>query len=57
MAGDGEAYAYLTRSTEGFKSPRELKAIMEEAGLVRVRFHLFMFGTMAVHVGERPLEG
>ena len=57
VAGDGEAYAYLTRSTEGFKAPRELGAIMEEAGLVRVRFHLFMFGTMAVHVGERPLDG
>ena len=56
VAGDGEAYAYLTRSTEGFKSPRELATIMEEAGLTGVRFHLFMFGTMAVHVGERPLE-
>jgi ubiquinone/menaquinone biosynthesis C-methylase UbiE len=30
---------------------------MEAAGLVRVRFHRLMFGTMAVHVGERPLEG
>jgi hypothetical protein len=27
---------------------------MEEAGLADVRCHLFMFGTMAIHVGTRP---
>lgn len=54
VAGDREAYAYLTASTESFKSPQELARIMREAGLTRVRCHLFMFGTMAVHVGERP---
>jgi len=56
VAGDAEAYVYLTRSTEGFKSPEELAEIMREAGLTRVRCHLYMFGTMAVHVGERRVE-
>jgi demethylmenaquinone methyltransferase/2-methoxy-6-polyprenyl-1,4-benzoquinol methylase len=56
VAGDREAYVYLTASTEGFKSPEELARIMREAGLTAVRCHLFMFNTMAVHVGERPGE-
>ena len=54
VAGDVEAYSYLTRSTEGFLSPGELSDVMEKAGLVDVRCRLFMFGTMAVHAGQRP---
>jgi demethylmenaquinone methyltransferase/2-methoxy-6-polyprenyl-1,4-benzoquinol methylase len=54
IAGDREAYAYLTQSTEGFKTPAELATLMEEAGLADVRCRLFMFGTMAIHVGTRP---
>jgi demethylmenaquinone methyltransferase/2-methoxy-6-polyprenyl-1,4-benzoquinol methylase len=56
VADDREAYAYLTASTEGFKPSEELARIMREAGLTAVRHHLFMFDTMAVHVGERPIE-
>jgi demethylmenaquinone methyltransferase/2-methoxy-6-polyprenyl-1,4-benzoquinol methylase len=54
IAGDRQAYAYLTESTEGFKTPEELTTVMEDAGLANVRCRLFMFGTMAVHVGTRP---
>jgi demethylmenaquinone methyltransferase/2-methoxy-6-polyprenyl-1,4-benzoquinol methylase len=54
VAGDGEAYSYLTRSTEGFLSPAELAKVMEKSGLVEIRCRLFMFGTMAVHSGRRP---
>jgi demethylmenaquinone methyltransferase/2-methoxy-6-polyprenyl-1,4-benzoquinol methylase len=54
ISGAGDAYAYLAESTESFKTPEELAAVMEKAGLVDVRFRTFMFGTMAVHAGKRP---
>jgi demethylmenaquinone methyltransferase/2-methoxy-6-polyprenyl-1,4-benzoquinol methylase len=54
IAGERSAYAYLSASTEGFKTPLELAAIMREAGLVEVRYQSFMAGTIAVHVGTRP---
>jgi len=57
VAGDRPAYAYLAASTEGFKSPAELAAIMREAGLVDVRHQAFMGGSIAVHTGTRPRAG
>lgn len=54
IAGERSAYAYLSASTEKFKTPDELAAIMREAGLVEVRYQRFMAGTIAVHVGTRP---
>lgn len=54
VARDRSAYAYLSASTEGFKTPAELAAIMREAGLVDVRHRSFMAGTIAVHAGVRP---
>jgi demethylmenaquinone methyltransferase/2-methoxy-6-polyprenyl-1,4-benzoquinol methylase len=54
VAGSGTDYTYLPESTEGFKTPDELAAIMREAGLRDVCYRRFMFGTMAVHVGVRP---
>jgi demethylmenaquinone methyltransferase/2-methoxy-6-polyprenyl-1,4-benzoquinol methylase len=57
VAGDRPAYAYLASSTEGFKSPAELAAIMREAGLVEVRHRSFMGGSIAVHTGTRPPAG
>lgn len=56
IAGDPSAYTYLPESTQAFKTPEELAAIMREVGLVDVRYRRFMFGTMAVHVGTRPEE-
>lgn len=54
VTGATAAYAYLAASTQRFKTPEELAAIMRAAGLVEVRYRRFMFGTMAVHVGTRP---
>lgn len=49
-----DAYQYLPQSTQTFKTPEELAALLREAGYVNVGFKMFMFGTMAVHWGERP---
>jgi demethylmenaquinone methyltransferase/2-methoxy-6-polyprenyl-1,4-benzoquinol methylase len=49
---DGSAYQYLPESTQAFKTPDELATIMRQAGLRKVEYKSFMFGTMAVHWGE-----
>lgn len=54
LAKDPTAYQYLPESTQAFKSPAELAAIMRDAGLVDVHYRRFMFGTMVVHTGTRP---
>jgi demethylmenaquinone methyltransferase/2-methoxy-6-polyprenyl-1,4-benzoquinol methylase len=56
VSGDGAAYSYLASSTEGFKTAEELADLMEEAGLVDVTFHRFMFGTMAIHAGTKRAD-
>jgi len=54
VTGDAEAYRYLPATTERFRTPEELAALMREAGLGQVRYHRLMLGTVAVHVGVRP---
>lgn len=51
-----DAYRYLPESTQAFKTPEELKALVEAAGFGEARFRRFMFGTMAVHWGLKPVE-
>jgi demethylmenaquinone methyltransferase/2-methoxy-6-polyprenyl-1,4-benzoquinol methylase len=48
-----DAYKYLPSSTQAFKSPEELADLMRAAGVRNVQFRTFMFGTMAVHWGEK----
>jgi demethylmenaquinone methyltransferase/2-methoxy-6-polyprenyl-1,4-benzoquinol methylase len=57
VARDGAAYTYLPASTQRFKTPEELGAVMEGAGFTGIRFRRFMGGTIAVHRGRRPREG
>jgi demethylmenaquinone methyltransferase/2-methoxy-6-polyprenyl-1,4-benzoquinol methylase len=54
ISGNSDAYQYLPESTQKFKTPDELAALMQQAGFVNVQYKLFMFGTMAVHWGEKP---
>ncbi|HEX6385444.1 MAG TPA: ubiquinone/menaquinone biosynthesis methyltransferase [Anaerolineae bacterium] len=53
VTGEAEAYRYLPDSTQQFQSPESLVKIMRQAGLVNVAYKLFMFGTIAVHVGQK----
>lgn len=55
IAGKGaaDAYKYLPSSTQAFKNPAELAEIMRAAGVRNVQYRTFMFGTMAVHWGEK----
>jgi demethylmenaquinone methyltransferase / 2-methoxy-6-polyprenyl-1,4-benzoquinol methylase len=54
VTGEADAYRYLPDSTQGFQGPDELAATMRAAGYVDVGYRLFMFGTIAIHVGTKP---
>ncbi len=56
VSGEREAYSYLPDSTQQFQEPESLAQIMSRAGLINVRFQMFMFGTIAIHVGQRPAQ-
>ena len=53
ISGTGDAYQYLPDSTEGFLPAEELAARMTDAGFKNVQFKRLMFGTIAIHWGER----
>jgi demethylmenaquinone methyltransferase/2-methoxy-6-polyprenyl-1,4-benzoquinol methylase len=55
VTGNADAYEYLPDSTQGFLNPVVLAETMRAAGYVGVRFKLFMFGAIAVHVGEKAV--
>lgn len=54
VAGNGDAYRYLPDSTQAFQEPESLAALMRQAGFVEVHYRLFMFGTIAIHSGQKP---
>jgi demethylmenaquinone methyltransferase/2-methoxy-6-polyprenyl-1,4-benzoquinol methylase len=53
IADDETAYTYLTGSTMEFYEAEELSNLFKEAGFMKVSFKKFMFGTIAVHWGEK----
>jgi len=57
VTGDRDAYTYLPQSTMGFLQPAQMVAAMRAAGLLPVRHRRLMFGTVAIHVGQRPEGG
>jgi demethylmenaquinone methyltransferase/2-methoxy-6-polyprenyl-1,4-benzoquinol methylase len=54
VAGDAAAYRYLPDSTQQFRDPDSLAAVMRQVGLEEVDYKLFMFGTVAIHAGQKP---
>ena len=54
VSGNADAYNYLPESTQAFKTPDELAALLLDAGFEDVRYRLFMLGTMAVHWAVKP---
>ncbi len=53
IADDESAYAYLTGSTMEFHRADKLAELFRKAGFTRVGFKKFMFGTIAIHWGEK----
>jgi demethylmenaquinone methyltransferase/2-methoxy-6-polyprenyl-1,4-benzoquinol methylase len=55
ITGESEAYRYLPDSTQKFLSPDALADEMRRVGFVDVGYKLFMFGSVAVHFGRKPI--
>ena len=53
ISGAKDAYTYLPQSTVAFAAPDELQRRMEFVGLKNVFYVTKMFGTVAIHVGEK----
>ncbi|MBL8061392.1 MAG: ubiquinone/menaquinone biosynthesis methyltransferase [Anaerolineales bacterium] len=53
LSGMRDAYTYLPDSTEGFLTAEELSVRMVAVGFRRVNFKRLMFGTIAIHWGEK----
>jgi demethylmenaquinone methyltransferase/2-methoxy-6-polyprenyl-1,4-benzoquinol methylase len=54
LVGQGDAYAYLIRSTRGYPDPERIAAIMRESGLEDVRWIPLSGGIVTLHAGTRP---
>jgi len=53
ISGNKSAYTYLPETTKAFKTAAELKDIMIKTGFKKVSYKKYMFGTIAIHWGEK----
>jgi demethylmenaquinone methyltransferase/2-methoxy-6-polyprenyl-1,4-benzoquinol methylase len=53
LAGSPDAYEYLPDSTELFLEPEQLAVRMLSAGFRNVSYQRLMFGTIAIHWGQK----
>ena len=53
LTGSKDAYRYLPETTEGFVTAEEIVSRMAAAGFQKIDFQRFMFGTIAIHWGEK----
>jgi demethylmenaquinone methyltransferase/2-methoxy-6-polyprenyl-1,4-benzoquinol methylase len=52
--GDPETYLYIPASLERYPAQRGVERLMEESGLVHVRYENRLLGTMGLNMGEAP---
>jgi demethylmenaquinone methyltransferase / 2-methoxy-6-polyprenyl-1,4-benzoquinol methylase len=55
LSGDAEAYRYLPTSVATFPDAKALLGLMRVAGLAAVEYELVGVGTVAIHVGIKPV--
>jgi demethylmenaquinone methyltransferase/2-methoxy-6-polyprenyl-1,4-benzoquinol methylase len=53
FAGDSAAYSYLPESVRMFPAPERLAAMIDAAGIERVRYTILAGGIIAIHSGAR----
>ena len=53
LTGVSEAYHYLPETTEGFVAAEDMVSRMALAGFKQIGFKRLMFGTIAIHWGEK----
>ncbi|HEX9332664.1 MAG TPA: class I SAM-dependent methyltransferase [Anaerolineales bacterium] len=53
LTGVKEAYRYPPESTKGFVSTEEMAIRMAAIGFKKINYERLMFGTIAIHWGEK----
>jgi len=53
LTGVSDAYRYLPETTEGFVTAEEMASRMASTGFKKIGFKRLMFGTIAIHWGEK----
>lgn len=53
LSGMRDAYKYLPDTTENFVTAEKMAALMASAGFKNIYFERLMFGTIAIHRGEK----
>ena len=53
LSGFKDAYSYLPDSTEEFVTAKEMAVRMAAVGFKKINFEILMFGTIAIHWGEK----
>jgi demethylmenaquinone methyltransferase / 2-methoxy-6-polyprenyl-1,4-benzoquinol methylase len=53
LTGSRDAYRYLPETTEGFVTAESMTARMAAVGFKKINFQRYMFGTIAIHWGEK----
>jgi demethylmenaquinone methyltransferase/2-methoxy-6-polyprenyl-1,4-benzoquinol methylase len=53
LTGSSDAYRYLPETTEGFVTAENLASRMAAAGFKKIAYQRLMFGTIAIHSGEK----
>ena len=53
LSGFKDAYNYLPDSTEEFVTAKELAVRMAAVGFKKINYEILMFGTIAIHWGEK----
>ena len=53
FTGSRDAYRYLPETTEGFVTAEDMAERMAKAGFQKIGFQRYMFGTIAIHSGEK----
>ena len=53
LTGSSDAYRYLPETTEGFVTAENMASRMAAAGFKKVGYERLMFGTIAIHWGEK----
>lgn len=53
LTGSKDAYRYLPETTEGFVTAEEMASRMAAVGFQKIGFQRLMFGTIAIHWGEK----
>ena len=55
LTGDRSAYRYLAASINSFATAKEMGNLLSGAGFQEVRWRLLNWGTVAIHLGTKPI--